>query len=96
MKFFGITILKVVFYLEPSYQSRRCKGILITYQQLMYQHFLAVQQSVFHLVFAGPVHRTEKNPRTELNWTMDRSIFRLRLPEFGAIPVAGCQVSEIF
>ena len=48
------------------------------------------------LVFAGPVHRTEKNPRTELNRTMVRSIFRLRLPEFGAIPVAGCRVSKIF
>ena len=39
MKFFEITILKVAFYLEPSYQSRKCKGILITYQQLMSQHF---------------------------------------------------------
>ena len=47
-------------------------------------------------VFAGPVHRTEKNRRTELNRTMVRSIFRLRLPEFGAIPVAGCRVSKIF
>ena len=48
------------------------------------------------LVFTGPVHRTEKNRRTELNRTMVQSIFRLRLPEFGAIPVAGCQVSKIF
>ena len=48
------------------------------------------------VVFAGPVHRTEKNPRTELNRTMVRSIFRLRLPEFGPIPVAGCRVSKIF
>ena len=39
MKFVGITILKVVFELEPSYQSRQCKGIFITYQQLMYQCF---------------------------------------------------------
>ena len=37
----------MVFYLEPSYWSRKCKGILITYQQLMYQHFLIVQQSFF-------------------------------------------------
>ena len=37
-----------------------------------------------YVVFAGPVHRTE------LNQTMLRSIFQLQLPEFGAIPVAGC------
>ena len=43
-----------------------------------------------YIVFAGPVHRTE------LNRTMVRSIFRLRLPEFGAIPVASCRVSKIF
>ena len=48
------------------------------------------------LVFAGPVHRTEKNRRTELNRTMVWSIFRLRLLEFGAILVAGCRVSKIF
>ena len=51
---------------------------------------------MMYLVFAGPVHRTEKNRRTELNRTMVRSIFRLQLPEFGAIPVAGCRVSKIF
>ena len=50
----------------------------------------------FQVVFAGPVHRTEKNSRTELNRTMVRSIFLLRLPKFGAIPVAGCRVSKIF
>ena len=47
MKFFGIAILKVVFYVEPGYWSIKCKWILITYQQLMYQHFLIVQQSFF-------------------------------------------------
>ena len=51
---------------------------------------------IAQVVFAGPVHRTEKNRRTELNRTMVRSIFPLRLPEFGAIPVAGCRVSKIF
>ena len=48
------------------------------------------------LVFAGPVHRTEKKPRTELNRTMVRSIFQLQLPKFWAILVVGCQVSKIF
>ena len=53
-------------------------------------------RQTMELVFAGPVHRTEKNSRTELNWIMVWSIFQLRLPKFGAIPVAGCRVSKLF
>ena len=44
----------------------------------------------FYLVFKGSVHKTE------LNWTMVLSILWLWLPKFGAIPVAGCQVSKLF
>ena len=37
---------------RTSYWLRQCKGILITYQQLIYQHFLAVQQCFFlHWLF---------------------------------------------
>jgi len=50
---------------------------------------------VWQLVFAGSVLWTEKNHRTELNQTMVRSIFRLRLPKFGVILVAGCLISKI-
>ena len=48
------------------------------------------------VVFKGSVHRTTKNHRTKLNWTMVWSIFQLQLPKFGAIPVAGCQASKVF
>jgi len=48
-----------------------------------------------HVVFAGSVLWTEKIHRTELNWTMVRSIFRLQLPKFGVILVAGCLISKI-
>ena len=53
-------------------------------------------QNLEYLVFKGSVHRTTKNHRTKLNWAMDWSIFQLQLPKFGAILVAGCQVSKIF
>ena len=45
---------------------------------------------VLLLVFKGSVHRNAKNHRTKLNQTMVQFIFWLQLPEFGAIPVAGC------
>jgi len=47
------------------------------------------------LVFAGSVLWTEKIHRTELNRTMVRSIFRLWLPKFGVVLVAGCLISKI-
>jgi len=47
------------------------------------------------LVFAGSVLWTKKIHRTELNQTMVRSIFRLWLPKFGVILVAGCLISKI-
>ena len=47
------------------------------------------------IVFASSVLWTEKIHRTELNWTVVWSIFRLRLPKFGVIPVAGCLISKI-
>jgi len=47
------------------------------------------------VVFASSVLWTKKIHRTELNWTMVRSIFRLWLPKFGVIPVAGCLISKI-
>jgi len=47
------------------------------------------------LVFAGSVLWTEKIHRTELNQTMVWSIFRLWLPKFGVILVAGCLISKI-
>jgi len=54
-----------------------------------------VSKQVTKLVFAGSVLWTEKIHRTELNRTMVRSIFRLRLPKFGVILVAGCLISKI-
>jgi len=48
-----------------------------------------------HVVFAGSVLWTEKIHRTKLNRTMVRSIFRLWLPKFGVILVAGCLISKI-
>ncbi|EDR05751.1 uncharacterized protein LACBIDRAFT_302420 [Laccaria bicolor S238N-H82] len=53
-------------------------------------------QQTYPVVFKGSVHRTAKNRWTELNWTMDRSLFRLQLPQFGVGPVAGCLISKIF
>ena len=47
------------------------------------------------LVFAGSVLWTEKIHRTELNWTVVQSIFRLWLPIFGVILVASCLISKI-
>jgi len=47
------------------------------------------------LVFASSVLWTTKIHRTELNWTVVWSIFRLWLPKFGVIPVAGCLISKI-
>jgi hypothetical protein len=44
------------------------------------------------LVFAGSVLWTEKIHRTELNRTAVRSFFRLWLPKFCVIPVAGCLI----
>jgi hypothetical protein len=44
------------------------------------------------IVFAGSVLWTEKIHRTELNRTAVRSFFRLRLPKFCVIPVAGCLI----
>jgi hypothetical protein len=44
------------------------------------------------LVFAGSVLWTEKIHRTELNRTAVRSFFRLQLPKFCVIPVAGCLI----
>ena len=48
-----------------------------------------------YLVFAGSVLWTEKIHRTELNRTVVRSIFRLQLPKFWVILVAGCLISKI-
>ena len=48
------------------------------------------------LVFAGSVLWTEEIYRTELNQTIVRSIFRLRLPKFGVILVAGCLIQKSF
>ena len=58
-------------------------------------HLLAQQHWRKVLVFAGSVLWTEKIHRTELNRTMVRSIFRLQLPKFGVILVAGCLISKI-
>jgi len=52
-------------------------------------------EMVQRLVFAGSVLWTEKIHRTKLNWTVVQSIFRLRLPKFGVILVAGCLISKI-
>ncbi|KIK05097.1 hypothetical protein K443DRAFT_91854 [Laccaria amethystina LaAM-08-1] len=45
-----------------------------------------------YIVFAGSVLWTEKTHRTELNRTAVRSFFRLWLPKFCVVPVAGCLI----
>ena len=45
---------------------------------------------MLNVVFEGPVYRTDKRLRTELNQHMVQSIFWLRLPTFGTSPVASC------
>jgi len=60
----------------------------------VFQHILTSQWWL-QLVFAGSVLWPQKIHRTELNQTMVRSIFRLRLPKFGVILVASCLISKI-
>ena len=72
----------------PYENNRECKD-LYTLLLLPNHHDLPI-------LFKGLVHRTAKKCRTELNQTMVWSIFWLQLPEFGAILVAGCQVSKTF
>jgi len=55
-----------------------------------------VNRHAISLVFASSVLWTEKIHRTKLYWTVVWSIFRLWLPKFGVIPVAGCLIQKSF
>jgi len=84
---------------QPNKHGRR--QLFRTYWTLLLQTFVRlwtkcnISYAYFDLVFASSVLWTEKIHRTKLNWTVVQSIFRLWLPKFGVIPVAGCLISKI-
>jgi len=87
---------------ERKWVVHRCKNGLSSSELMhfwasryLHQNLKTTIAGFAHLVFTGSVLWTEKIHRTKLNQTMVQSIFRLQLPKFGVILVAGCLISKI-